>query len=106
MKVFSYTENEFTENMNIGKDVLARGLYQAGIINNDQRRAIEEDFAIILASSNLFGKAVKKALGWDDNETYFKVIQLNNFNNNNNKEKEDVHQPEDSDTGGVDNGSD
>lgn len=105
MKIYSYTENEFTENLNIGKDVLAHDLFKAGVINEEQCRTIQEDYAIMLAPSSLFGTKIKKAMGWDDDKSYFKTIKLN-FDNKNNKETEDVHQSEDSDTAGVDNGSD
>ena len=106
MQVMTLTNEAMTEEMNKCKDILAHQLYDAGVIDENQVRQIQEDFALIVAPSSMFGSKVRDALGWKDKSTYYKVIQLNNFKNNNNKEKEDVHQSEDSDTEGVDNGSD
>ena len=50
----------------------------------------------------MFGNKIKKVMGWEDDTSYFKTIKLNL---NNNKDKKDVHQSEDSNTKGVDNGS-
>ena len=102
MKVMTLTLDAMTEEMNKCKDILAHQLYEAGVIDEDQVRQIQEDFALILAPASMFGSKVKKALGWEDDNSYYKVIKLNNFTNN--KEKEDVHQPEESDSGGVDTG--
>jgi len=104
MKLYSLTEQQFTEELNKVKDILAKDLCYAGVISEDQSRQMEEDFAVILAPSAMLGSKVKKALGWEDGQTYFKTIKLNLKDNN--KEKEDVHQSENSDPEGVDNGSD
>ena len=104
MQVMTLTNEAMTEEMNKCKDILAHQLYDAGVIDKNQVQRIQEDFALIVAPSSMFGNKVREALGWEEKNTYYKVIQLNNFNNN--KEKEDVHQSEDSDSEGVDNGSD
>ncbi len=104
MQVMTLTNEAMTEEMNKCKDILAHQLYDAGVIDKNQVQRIQEDFALIVAPSSMFGNKVREALGWEEKNTYYKVIQLNNFNNNN-KENEDVHQSEDSDTEGVDNGS-
>ena len=104
MQVMTLTNEAMTEEMNKCKDVLAQQLYEAGVIDENQVQQIQEDFALILAPAAMFGSKVKEALGWKDKSTYYKVIKLNNFNNNKNKEVKDVHQSEDSDREGVDNG--
>jgi hypothetical protein len=103
MQVMTLTNEAMTEEMNKCKDILAHQLYEAGVINEEQVQQIQEDFALIIAPSSMFGTKVKEALGWKDKSTYYKVVQLNNFNKNN-KENEDVHQSEDSDSEGVDSG--
>ena len=102
MKLYSMTDTEFTQQLNIGKDTLATDLLGAGVIDQEQYRQIVEDYALIVAPSGMFGKRIKKVMGWEDDTSYFKTIKLNL---NNNKDKKDVHQSEDSDTEGVDNGS-
>jgi hypothetical protein len=103
MQVMTLTNEAMTEEMNKCKAILAHQLYEAGVINEEQVQQIQEDFALIIAPSSMFGTKVKEALGWKDKSTYYKVVQLNNFNKNN-KENEDVHQSEDSDSEGVDSG--
>ena len=102
MKIYQYTDNEFTQEVNNVKDLLARDLYDAGVISKEQCVQIQQDFAVILSPAKMLGGKVKESLGWEDDKTYFKTIKLNL---NNNKDKEDVHQSEDSDREGVDNGS-
>ena len=101
--MYTLTDTEFTQQLNMGKDCLAKDLLSAGVIDEDQYRQIVEDYALIVASSSMFGNKIKKVMGWEDDTSYFKTIKLNL---NNNKDKKDVHQSEDSDTKGVDNGSD
>ncbi len=91
MNVYTYTENELTENLNLGKDILAGDLYNAGVIDKDQCRIMQEDYAIMLAPSSIFGKTIRKALGWEKDKTYFKTIKLklNNRDDNNDNKSED-----------------
>lgn len=97
MKMYTYTAADLTKDSNVSKNELAYTLYQAGVINEKQYKIITEDFAMIVAEKNFFGKALSKLLGWtDENLLYFKCVQINNIKYNN-KEKEDVHQPEDGD---------
>ncbi len=103
MKMYTLTSETYSEALNDAKNVLADGLFSDGVIDNETYRSIKEDYAIILAPSSMFGNAARKALGWDEEKDYYKVVKLKL--NNNNKDKKDVHQSEDSDTEGVDNGS-
>lgn len=94
MKIYSYTAADLTKDMNIGKDVLANTLYDAGVINEAQQKIIREDFALIVAEKNFFGRAIGALLNWTDPDAlYFKGIQIRNFNKNNKGNEEDVHQP-------------
>lgn len=102
MRLYSYTDSQLTEEINKVKDLLAKDLYYAGVISEEQCEQIEQDYAIILSPASMLGQKVKSALGWKDDKTYFKTIKLNLKNN---KDKEDVHQSQDSDRERVDNGS-
>ena len=95
--MYTYTTQSLTKDMNMGKDTLISTLLEAGVIDSDQFKTIQEDFAIIIAEKGFFGKTVAKILGWtDDNALYFKCVQIQNFNKNK-KENEDVHQPTEGD---------
>jgi len=102
MKMYTLTSETYSEALNDAKNVLADGLFEDGVVDNETYRTIKEDYAIILAPSSIFGGAARKALGWDEEKDYYKVVKLrlNNKDNNNDNKSED------SGTEGVDNGSD
>jgi len=106
MKVYSLTTEELTRSANKAVLSMAQKLYSSGAIDEETYRIMTEDFAIVVAEKDFFGKVVAKALGRDakhDDMVYYTCVQVNNINYN--KDKKDVHQPEDSDTRRVDHGS-
>ena len=91
MHMYTYSAANLTGDMNIGKDTLAETLFSSGVINKEQYRVIKEDFAVIVAEKNFFGKALGKVLGWDNKDAlYFKCVQINNIKYKN--KENDLHQ--------------
>ena len=98
MKMYTYTAQNLTADANIAKDVLASALFNAGVIDERQCKTIKEEFAMIVAERNFFGKSMGKLLGWtDDTALYFRAVQFNNIDYNKKEENEDVHQPTEGD---------
>lgn len=105
MKVYSLTLEDMTRSANNATAAMANTLLSSGVIDEETYRIMTEDFAVVVGERNFFGKCVAKALGRDEDDegVFYNCVQLQNINYN--KDKKDVHQPEDSDTGRVDNGS-
>ena len=103
MKLYQYTTDGLSKELNTGKDVLAHTLLETDVIDEAQFKIITEDFAILLVEKGFFGKTIAKVLNWTDSEVlYFKAVRVNNFNN---KDKEDVHQSESSNQKQLDSGN-
>jgi hypothetical protein len=106
LKTVTFTLDDLSANLNIGKDLLALELYNAGLLSEEQARAIREDYAILAIEKGLLGRALDKLLfNKEDKDDTIKLqlVQVNNIKYNN-KENEDVNQSEDGDPTGVDSG--
>jgi hypothetical protein len=107
MKLYSLTQEDMTRHANLASNVMAETMLEAGVIDKETHRIITEDFAVIANERNFFGKCIAKALGRkedDSGSVFYNCVQVQNIKYNK-KDKIDVHQPEDSDREGVDNGN-
>ena len=103
MKMYTVTLEEMTKNANLAILALAKTLLDADVISDKQFTTITEDFAVLCADKNFFGRHLAKVMGWEDKESiYYKAIQINNIKYNK-KENNDDHQTENGDRERLDN---
>jgi len=76
MKVYTLTNEDLSQNVNLGIQCLVEVLKRDKIITEIQAKDILEQYAVIVTPARTYGKTISSLMGVESNDPIFRAVKV------------------------------